>query len=154
MATTINATNLPDFVGKTVGTSSWFTITQAQINTFGDATHDHQFIHVDPIKAKDTPFGGTIAHGFLSLSLLSAISYEAGLQLENMTMGLNYGFEKIRFLQSVKVNSKVRGKMSLTEFTEKRPGQFLFNWLVEVEIEGETKPALTAQWLTMTMISK
>jgi acyl dehydratase len=154
MATTINSTNLPDYVGKTVGTSSWFTITQAQINTFGDATHDHQFIHVDPEKAKDTPFGGTIAHGFLSLSLLSAISYEAGLQLENMTMGLNYGFEKIRFLQAVKVNSKVRGKMSLTEFTEKRPGQFLFNWLVEVEIEGETKPALTAQWLTMTMISK
>jgi acyl dehydratase len=154
MATTINATNLPDYIGKTVGTSSWFTITQAQINTFGDATHDHQFIHVDPIKAKETPFGGTIAHGFLSLSLLSAISYEAGLQLENMTMGLNYGFEKIRFLQAVKVNNKVRGKMSLTEFTEKRPGQFLFNWLVEVEIEGETKPALTAQWLTMTMISK
>jgi acyl dehydratase len=154
MATTINATNLPDYVGKTVGTSSWFTITQAQINRFGDATHDHQFIHVDPIKAKETPFGGTIAHGFLSLSLLSAISYEAGLQLENMTMGLNYGFEKIRFLQAVKVNNKVRGKMSLTEFTEKRPGQFLFNWLVEVEIEGETKPALTAQWLTMTMISK
>jgi acyl dehydratase len=154
MATSINATNLPDYVGKTVGTSSWFTITQAQINTFGDATHDHQFIHVDPIKAKETPFGGTIAHGFLSVSLLSAISYEAGLQLENMTMGLNYGFEKIRFLQAVKVNSKVRGKMSLTEFTEKRPGQFLFNWLVEVEIEGETKPALTAQWLTMTMISK
>jgi len=154
MATTINATNLPDYIGKTVGTSSWFTITQAQINTFGDATHDHQFIHVDPIKAKETPFGGTIAHGFLSLSLLSAISYEAGLQLENMTMGLNYGFEKIRFLQAVKVNNKVRGKMSLTEFTEKRPGQFLFNWLVEVEIEGETKPALTAQWLTMTMISQ
>jgi acyl dehydratase len=154
MATTISATNLPDYVGKTVGTSSWFTITQAQINTFGDATHDHQFIHVDPIKAKETPFGGTIAHGFLSLSLLSAISYEAGLQLENMTMGLNYGFEKIRFLQAVKVNNKVRGKMSLTEFTEKRPGQFLFNWLVEVEIEGETKPALTAQWLTMTMISQ
>jgi acyl dehydratase len=154
MATTINSTNLPDYVGNTVGTSSWLTITQAQINTFGDATHDHQFIHVDPEKAKDTPFGGTIAHGFLSLSLLSAISYEAGLQLENMTMGLNYGFEKIRFLQAVKVNSKVRGKMSLTEFTEKRPGQFLFNWLVEVEIEGETKPALTAQWLTMTMISK
>jgi acyl dehydratase len=154
MATTINATNLPDYVGNTVGTSSWFTISQAQINTFGDATHDHQFIHVDPIKAKETPFGGTIAHGFLSLSLLSAIAYEAGLQLENMTMGLNYGFEKIRFLQPVAVNSKVRGKMSLTEFTEKRPGQFLFNWLVEVEIEGETKPALTAQWLTMTMISK
>jgi acyl dehydratase len=154
MASTINATNLPDYVGKTVGTSSWFTITQAQINTFGDATHDHQFIHVDPIKAKDTAFGGTIAHGFLSLSLLSAISYEAGLQLEHMTMGLNYGFEKIRFLQPVKVNSRVRGKMTLTEFTEKRRGQFLFNWLVEVEIEGETKPALTAQWLTMTMISQ
>jgi acyl dehydratase len=154
MATTINAKNLADFVGKQVGISSWFTITQEQINTFGDATHDQQFIHVDPVRAIETPFGGTIAHGFLSLSLLSAISYEAGLQLENMTMGLNYGFEKIRFLQPVKVDSKVRGKMTLTEFTEKRPGQFLFNWLVEVEIEGETKPALTAQWLTMTMISQ
>ncbi|MFQ3193337.1 MAG: acyl dehydratase [Colwellia sp.] len=153
MATTINAKNLADYVGKVVGTSSWFTITQAQIDTFGDATHDHQFIHVDPIKAKETPFGGTIAHGFLSLSLLSAISYEAGLQLENMTMGLNYGFEKVRFLQPVAVNSRVRGKMTLTEYTEKRPGQFLFNWLVEVEIEGASKPALTAQWLTMTMIS-
>lgn len=154
MATTINAKNIGDYVGKEVGVSSWFTITQAQIDKFADATHDQQFIHVEPIKAAETPFGGTIAHGFLSLSLLSAISYEAGLQLENMTMGLNYGFEKVRFLQLVKVNSKVRGKMSLTEFTEKRPGQFLFNWHVEVEIEGESKPALIAQWLTMTMISQ
>ncbi|WP_286261614.1 MaoC family dehydratase [Thalassotalea atypica] len=154
MVTTISAKNISDYVGKEVGVSSWFTITQEQIDKFADATHDHQFLHVDPVKAAETPFGGTIAHGFMSLSLLSAISYEAGLALENMTMGLNYGFEKIRFLQPVKVDTKVRGRMSLNEFTEKRPGQFLFNWQVEVEIEGEAKPALTAQWLTMTIISQ
>ena len=152
MATTINAKKLPNYLGKEVGISSWFTVSQAQIDQFALATHDQQFIHVDPIKAAETPFRGTIAHGFLSLSLLSCISYEVGLQLENMTMGLNYGFEKVRFLQPVKVNSKVRGKMVLADYIEKRPGQFLFTWQVDVEIEGETKPALTAQWLTMTMI--
>lgn len=154
MTISINAKDIGNYVGKEIGVSSWFTVTQEQIDQFALATHDQQFIHVDPIKAAETPFGGTIAHGFLSLSLLSAISYEAGLALEKMTMGLNYGFEKVRFLQPVKVGSRVRGKMSLTEFTEKRPGQFLFNWHVEVEIENESKPALTAQWLTMTMISQ
>ena len=153
MATTINAKNLADYVGKEVGKSSWFTISQEQINNFADTTLDHQFIHVDPEKAKQTPFGDTIAHGFLSLSMLSAMSVEAGLHLENTTMGINYGFDKVRFLQPVKVNSKVRGSMTLTEFTEKRPGQFLINWLVNVEIEGEDKPALTAQWLSMIMVS-
>ena len=149
---TINAKDLPNYVGKEVGTSKWFTVTQAQIDCFADATHDHQFIHVYPSKAKATPFGGTIAHGFLSLSLLSAISYEAGIALENLKMGLNYGFEKIRFLSPVKVDSKVRGKMVLGAITEKRPGQYLFTWDVTVEIEGSDKPALTAQWLTMSIV--
>ncbi|MGB0938254.1 MAG: MaoC family dehydratase [Colwellia sp.] len=153
MAIHINAKDLNQYIGKETGVSNWFTITQAQINQFGDATHDQQYIHVDPEKAKDSPFGGTIAHGFLSLSLLSAIAYEAAITLENMVMGLNYGFEKVRFLQPVKVDSKVRGRMVLGNVVEKRPGQFLYTWDVTIEIEGETKPALTALWLTMTIIS-
>lgn len=152
MVLTINAANLSDYIGKEIGVSDWFTVTQQQIDVFAQATHDQQFIHVDPIKAKQTPFGGTIAHGFLSLSLLSAISYQAGLNLENMTMGLNYGFEKIRFLQPVPVDSKVRGRMVLAAVTEKKPGHYLFTWDVTVEIENNEKPALKAQWLTMTIV--
>jgi acyl dehydratase len=152
MTISINARDLNQYVGKETGVSQWFTITQAQINKFGDATHDQQYIHVDPEKAKDSPFGGTIAHGFLSLSLFSAIAYDAAINLENTIMGLNYGFEKVRFLQAVKVNSRVRGRMVLDDVIEKRPGQFLYNWAVTVEIEGEEKPALTAQWLTMTIV--
>lgn len=151
MAITMQAQDLKDYIGKETGVSRWFTITQEQIDTFADATHDHQFIHIDPEKAKETPFGGTIAHGFLSLSLLSAVAYDAGINLENALMGLNYGFEKIRFLQPVKVNSKIRGQMVLANVLEKRPGQFLLTWDVTIEIDSIEKPALTAQWLTMSI---
>ena len=89
MTITMQAQDLTDYVGKKTGISRWFTITQEQIDTFADATHDHQFIHIDPVKAKQTPFGSTIAHGFLSLSLLSAVAYDAGINLENTLMGLN-----------------------------------------------------------------
>ncbi len=154
MSININARELSQYIGKETGVSDWFIITQEQINKFGDATHDNQYIHVDPEKAKDSPFGGTIAHGFLSLSLFSAIAYEAAINLENTVMGLNYGFEKVRFLQPVKVDSRVRGRMVLTDVTEKRPGQYLYNWSVTVEIEGKEKPALTAQWLTMTIVGE
>lgn len=154
MTTTINTNVLNDYVGKESGVSKWFTISQAQIDMFADATHDHQFIHVDTEKAKQTPFGTTIAHGFLSLSLLSAIAYDASINLENTVMGLNYGFDKIRFLQPVKVNSRVRGRMTLSKVVEKRPGEFLFSWDVTVEIESEEKPALSAQWLTMAIVSQ
>ena len=154
MVTTINAKNVGDYIGKETGVSSWITITQQQIDQFAESTLDQQFIHVDPIKAKETIFGATIAHGFLSLSLLSAFSYESALSLEKTVMGLNYGFEKVRFLQAVKVNSRVRGRMVLSDVTEKNPGQFLFNWQVTVEIENEEKPALIAQWLTMTIIDE
>jgi acyl dehydratase len=154
MVTTINPKNVGDYIGKETGVSSWITITQQQINQFAESTLDQQFIHVDPIKAKETIFGATIAHGFLSLSLLSAFSYESALSLEKTVMGLNYGFEKVRFLQAVKVNSRVRGRMVLSDVTEKNPGQFLFNWQVTVEIENEEKPALIAQWLTMTIIGE
>ena len=153
MTITMKAQNLTDYVGKKTGVSRWFTITQEQIDSFADATHDHQFIHIDPVKAKQTPFGSTIAHGFLSLSLLSAIAYDAGINLENTLMGLNYGFDKIRFLQPVTVNSKVRGHMVLSNVLEKRPGQFLLTWDVTIEIDTVDKPALTAQWLTMTIIN-
>lgn len=151
MALTIHAEDLTDYIGKKTGVSRWFTITQEQIDSFADATHDHQFIHIDPVKAKQTPFGGTIAHGFLSLSLLSAVSYEAGLNLEKTLMGLNYGFDKIRFLQPVSVNSKIRGHMVLANVLEKRPGEFLLTWDISIEIESVDKPALTAQWLTITI---
>mgnify|MGYP000615504418 CR=1 FL=1 len=152
MAITMQAQNLTDYIGKKTGVSQWFTISQEQIDIFADATHDHQFIHVDPEKAKETPFGSTIAHGFLSLSLLSAVAYDAGINIENTLMGLNYGFDKIRFLQAVTVNSKVRGHMVLANVLEKRPGQFLLTWDVTIEIDTVDKPALTAQWLTMTII--
>ena len=153
MIITMKAQNLTNYVGKKTGVSRWFTITQEQIDSFADATHDHQFIHIDPVKAKQTPFGSTIAHGFLSLSLLSAVAYDAGINLENTLMGLNYGFDKIRFLQPVTVNSKVRGHMVLANVLEKRPGQFLLIWDVTIEIDTVDKPALTAQWLTMTIIN-
>lgn len=148
----VNVSQLDDFVGKETGVSKWYEITQEQINQFADATHDHQFIHVDPKAAKATPFGGTIAHGFMSLSYLSAFSFETGIEIENMTMGLNYGFDKIRFLQPVKVGSKIRGRSVLNSVVEKKPGQFLLTWNVIVEIENEEKPALMAEWLTMTIV--
>ncbi|WP_298632672.1 MaoC family dehydratase [uncultured Umboniibacter sp.] len=152
MTITIHPSKLSEYVGKETGVSEWITVTQEQIDQFADATHDHQFIHVDPEAAAKTPFGGTIAHGFLSLSLLSAISYQTGILLEGMVMGLNYGFEKVRFLSPVKVGSRVRGRTVLANVVEKRPGQFLYTWDVTVEIEGEERPALKAEWLTMTIV--
>jgi len=152
MTITIKAKQLHQYIGKETGVSKGFTVTQQQIDSFADATHDHQYIHIDPIKAMETPYGTTIAHGFLSLSLLSAISYESAINLENTVMGINYGFDKVRFLQPVKVNSRVRGRMVLAKVIEKEPGQFLYTWDVTVEIESQAKPALIAQWLTMTII--
>ncbi|AGH44039.1 MaoC family dehydratase [Paraglaciecola psychrophila] len=151
MTITMQAQNLTDYIGKKTGVSRWFTITQEQIDIFADATHDHQFIHIDPVKAKQTPFGSTIAHGFLSLSLLSVVAHDAGVNIENTLMGLNYGFDKIRFLHPVNVNCKIRGHMVLANVLEKRPGQFLLTWDITIEIDSIDKPALTAKWLTMTI---
>jgi acyl dehydratase len=147
----VDSAALQDYVGKTMGQSEWFQIDQDRINAFADATLDHQFIHVNPEMAKQTPFGGTIAHGFLTLSLLPYLQSQmdelvvpAGLK-----MGMNYGFDKIRFLAPVKTGAKVRATATLKEVTEKKPGQFLFTAEYSVEIEGETKPALIADWLLM-----
>jgi len=149
---TIKAEDLQAAVGTDLGTSDWITVEQDRVNQFADVTEDHQFIHVDPEGAKDSPFGGPIAHGFLTLSLLSKFSEQGGLLIEGVNMGVNYGFEKVRFLAPVKVGKRVRGHFKLKAVDEKRPGQFLLTYEVSVEIEGEDKPALIADWLGMQFI--
>lgn len=130
----------------------WFTVTQEQINIFAACTLDEQFIHVDPDKAKNTPFGGTIAHGFLSLSMLSHLAESFGLLIDGSYMGVNYGFDKVRFIAPVRAGKKIRGHAKTLEIVEKKPGTFMFKTEVTVEIEGEDKPALKAEWLTMQMV--
>ena len=139
-------------VGVEIGVSSWLTVDQSRINQFADATDDHQFIHVDQELAAQTPFGGTIAHGFLTLSLLSRMAADAMLRPDGIRMGVNYGFEKARFIAPVRSGKRVRGRFTLAAFEEKRPGQFQFTHTVTVEIEGEDKPALTAQWLGLLFV--
>jgi len=133
--------------GNEVGVSSWLTIDQARIDAFADATDDHQFIHVDPNAAASGPFGGTIAHGFLTLSLLSRMAAEAMLVPDGVKMAVNYGFDRVRFLAPVRSGKRVRGRFTLDSIEEKAPGQWLLRHTVTVEIEDEAKPALTAAWL-------
>ena len=139
-------------IGEEVGASSWLTVDQPRIDAFAEATEDHQFIHVDPAAAAQTPFGGTIAHGFLSLSLLSRMGAEAMLLPDGLKMAINYGFDRIRFLAPVKSGKRVRGRFVLDSVEEKAPGQLLVRHKVTVEIEGEDKPALTADWLGLMLI--
>lgn len=134
-------------VGGEVGVTDWILIDQGRIDAFADATDDHQFIHVDPEAAARTPFRGTIAHGFLTLSMLSRMSYEIALVPEGLKMGVNYGFDKVRFLAPVRAGKRIRGRFHLAAFEEKRPGQYQFTNTVTVEIEGEDKPALIADWI-------
>jgi acyl dehydratase len=134
-------------VGQEIGVSPWIEISQDAINRFADVTGDHQFIHVDPEAAKATPFGGTVAHGFLTLSLLSQMAAHVMLRPETMKMGVNYGFERVRFIAPVRAGKRVRGRFTLARLDEKKPGQFQFMHEVIVEIEGEDKPALTAEWI-------
>ncbi len=134
-------------VGQSVGISRWFTVDQSMIDGFADITHDHQFIHVDPVAAAQTPFGGTIAHGFLTLSLLSAMVYDAVPAIEGVTMGVNYGFDRVRFVSPVKVDTRVRGSFTLAAFDAITPNEVQKTLDVIVEIEGAEKPALVARWL-------
>ncbi len=136
-------------------TSDWVTVDQALINMFAEATHDHQFIHVDQARAKaETPFGGTIAHGFLSLSLMSNFAENSLPGIENTAMSINYGFEKIRFLMPVPAGARLRGHFKLIECTERKPGEILNKYEVSVEIENTEKPALIAEWLGLTVMKK
>ncbi len=140
-------------VGTEIGVSAWTEISQEQINVFADVTDDHQFIHIDPERAaKETPFGGTIAHGFLTLSMLSSLAGGTTLVLEGIVMGINYGFEKVRFLTPVRAGKKIRGRFTLADAVERNPGQWMLKYDVTVEIEGEDKPALMAQWLTLQIV--
>ena len=148
----VKPADLPSLVGTELGVTDWMVVDQDSVNVFADVTHDHQFIHIDPEKAKETPFGGPIAHGFLTLSLLSKFSMEAGLSIEGVKMGVNYGFEKVRFLAPVKVGAHIRGRFVLKSIEEKRPGQYLYCCTVTVEIDGEDTPALVADWLGMQFI--
>lgn len=143
---------LPDLIGREVGISSWITVDQARIDAFAEVTEDRQFIHVDPGLAAKTPFGGTIAHGFLTLSLLSRMTQEATPVLQGVVMGINYGFDRVRFLQPVRAGSRVRGRFKLLEAGEKDGGRWLLKHEVMVEIEGQAKPALIAEWLGMQVL--
>jgi acyl dehydratase len=138
--------------GEEVGVSGWITVDQARIDAFAEATDDRQFIHVDPEAAAQTPFGGTVAHGFLSLSLLSRMGAEAMLLPDGLKMAVNYGLDRVRFLAAVKSDSRVRGRFRLDSVEEKAPGQMLMRHTVTVEIEGEDKPALTAEWLGLMFV--
>jgi acyl dehydratase len=135
-------------VGELIGTSDWILVDQSRINAFADCTEDHQFIHVNPDMAKATPFGGTIAHGFLTLSLLVPLM-DSAVEKPMVKMSVNYGFNKVRFLSPVKSGKRVRGQFKLLEMAEKRPGQWQQTVEVTVEIEGEDKPALLAEWIFM-----
>ncbi|MBM89440.1 MAG: protein dehydratase [Gammaproteobacteria bacterium] len=149
----VNQDQLSNYVGKEVGLTDWFEIKQERINNFAEATEDFQYIHVDEERAAQTPFGETIAHGFLTLSLLSKLSSMSGaIKLENSIMGINYGLDKVRFINPVKVNSKIRARFELVSAEEKKPKHYLLKHNVTVEIQGETKPALIAEWLGMTVV--
>jgi acyl dehydratase len=138
-------------VGDEIGVSGWLTIDQGRIDAFADATEDRQFIHVDPQAAAQTPFGGTVAHGFLTLSLLSRMAADAMLVPDTLKMGVNYGLERVRFLGPVRAGKRVRGRFVLESVDERAPGQILLRHAVTVEIEGEDKPALSAVWLTLLL---
>ena len=153
MAETIKAEDLPTLVGRELEPSSWLEITQERVNQFADATNDHQFIHVDPEKAAQTPFGGPIAHGFLSLSLLSFLSEQNLVVPENLAIAINYGSDKIRYLMPVRVGKRIRSRQKVLEVEEKKPGQWLMKTAVTVEIEGEETPALIAEILTMLVVA-
>jgi len=141
--------------GSLERSSDWVVVDQQMIDLFADATHDHQFIHIDDARAKaETPFGGTIAHGFLSLSLLSHFVETCMPRIETAAMGINYGFEKIRFLMPVPAGSRLRGHFKLAECSERKPGEILSKYEVTVEIENVDKPALIAEWLGLTIIGK
>ena len=142
--------NVADSIGKEIGVSSWVTVDQNRINAFADCTNDHQWIHVDVERAKkESPFGTTIAHGYLTLSLLADMSYEIGIVPQDVAAVFNYGLDKVRFLTPVKSGSRVRARATLTDVTEQAGGRKLLKVSNSIEIEGETKPALIAETLAV-----
>jgi acyl dehydratase len=140
---------LRDYKGRELPPSEWLTIDQERINAFADATLDHQFIHVDAEKAAKTPFGTTIAHGYLTMSLVSWFATQCGIRPEGAIMAINYGSDRVRFPQTVRVNSRIRARAKMQEVEEKAPGQILLKTRFTIEIEGEEKPAMVADILSL-----
>ena len=139
--------------GTEAGVSRWFTIGQERIDSFADVTEDRQFIHVDPEAARASPFGGTIAHGFLTLSMLSALAIDALPSVEGRAMGVNYGFDRLRFVSPVPAGRRIRGRFKLQSVTPRSPTEFLARYAATVEIEGADKPAIVAEWLTVLVMN-
>ncbi len=146
----ISLSDVAGLVGQEIGLSDWITVDQSMIDAFAGATNDHQFIHVDPVRAAaESPFGGTIAHGFLTLSLLSAMNYNCLPIIREQTMGINYGFDRIRFMSPVKCGKRIRGHFVLTDARFRGAGMMMTTYDISIEIENERKPALTATWITI-----
>lgn len=153
MSNVVSPDQLQNYTGKETGVSDWIEIDQQRINQFAEATGDHQYIHVDPERAAKTPFGSTIAHGFLTLSLMSMLSAKnGGIKLDNAVMGINYGLDKVRFINPVKTGQRIRARFELVSAEEKKPKHYLLKHNVTIEIDGEDKPALIAEWLGMTVV--
>ena len=154
MTAAVTLAEMKDLVGRELGLSRWFLIDQKRIDAFAEATEDWQFIHVDPEAAKATPFGGTVAHGFLTLSMLSAMAYDALPKVAGVAMGVNYGFEKLRFVAPVRAGKRVRGRFRLDALTRRSGKEWQSRKAVTVEIEGEEKPALVAEWLSLYVMGE
>lgn len=139
-------------VGTEVGVSNWITVDQAMIDQFAETTHDHQWIHIDPERARsETPFGGTIAHGFLTLSLASRFAYDCFAVMPGQVMGINYGMNKLRFLTPVRAGARLRGRFTLQKVTARKANEMLRENLLTIEIDGEDTPALVAEWLGLAI---
>ena len=149
---TVAKEKLSEYIDKPLDPSEWVLIDQDRIDSFADATLDHQYIHVDEEKAAQTPFGGTIAHGYLTMSLISHFLPDCSVMPDKTVMAINYGSDKMRFLQPVPVDSEVRGRATLKEVTEKAPGQLLTKNEIVIEIKGEEKPALVAEILSLFIV--
>ncbi|MSQ98856.1 MAG: MaoC family dehydratase [Xanthomonadales bacterium] len=152
MSKTLNLEEFANLAGTELEPSSWMEITQQRVNQFADATEDHQFIHLDPEKAAQTPFGGTIAHGYLTLSLLVHLNGENAVTPEGMSIVINYGSDKVRFLAPVRVGSRIRSLQKILEVSKKSPGMWLVKIAVTVEIENGPKPAMMAEVLYMYVV--
>lgn len=152
MPGSVTRQELEGLIGTELGVSGWFAIDQARVNQFADVTLDHQFVHVDPERARATPFGGTIAHGFLTLSLLVHLCLDFIPELDGRKLLVNYGFDKVRFSAPVRVGKRVRARGKLAGVDERKPGNLVMKIDVSVEIEHEDKPALVAEWLSLHVL--
>jgi len=148
----MRAEEVEALVGSELGTSEWMLVDQARIDGFARVTEDFNFIHVDTEKAAASAFGSTIAHGLLTLSLIVHLCWDFVPSFDGTEVLLNYGFDKVRFVAPVRVGSRIRARARLLDVAERRPGQFLVKLGVEIDIEGEDKPALVAEWLSLHVV--